>query len=186
MRPFWCLALTWVFSSDITVHMIFVHVVPYAVDGGIPPMDASLIVSLIGLSNIPGRLVIGKLSDAVGRRALAVVCFLLQCATLFCLLWARELWMLYAFGIAFGFLWGGGGTMVMALIGDIFGVRNLGVIMGLMSAAWARGAAVGPAVGGHVFDVSGGYSAAFAGGAAALFIAAFFISLVKEAPGNAV
>ena len=115
----------------------------------------------------------------MGRKALAVACPLLQCAALFCLMWAHELWMLYTFGIVFGFLWGGGGTMVTALIGDTFGTRSLGTIMGWMSGAWALGAAVGPAVGGYIFDASGAYFGAFGTGGAALLIAACLVSFVK-------
>jgi len=178
MPQFWLLGLTWLFIS-LSVHMIFVHVVPYAVDAGIKPMDAALIISLIGFTNIPGRLVIGRLSDAVGRKALAVACPLLQCLVVFSLMWASELWMLYAFGIVYGFLWGGAGTMVAAMIGDTFGVRSLGSIMGWMSGAWALGAAIGPAIGGFIFDVSGEYFAAFGAGAAALFIASCSAASVK-------
>jgi OFA family oxalate/formate antiporter-like MFS transporter len=178
MPQFWFLGFAWLFMSS-SVHMVFVHVIPYAVDAGITPMDAALIISLIGFTNIPGRLVTGRISDAVGRKALAVACPLLQCATLFYLMWARELWMLYIFGIVFGFLWGGGGTMIAAMIGDTFGMRSLGSIMGWMSAAWALGAAIGPAVGGYVFDVSGEYFAAFGAGAAAFLITACSVASVK-------
>jgi MFS family permease len=178
MPQFWFLAFAWLFMS-LSVHMIFVHVVPYAVDAGITPMDAALIISLIGFSNIPGRLVTGRLSDGVGRKALAVACPLLQCGTLFYLMWARELWMLYIFGIVFGFLWGGAGTMIAAMIGDTFGMRSLGSIMGLLSGAWALGAAIGPAVGGYIFDVSGEYFAAFGVSAAAFLLTACFAASVK-------
>jgi MFS transporter, OFA family, oxalate/formate antiporter len=179
MPQFWLLGFTWIFAS-LSLHMVFVHVVPYAVDSGTTPMDAALIVSLIGLSNIPGRLVTGRLSDAFGRKAFAVACPLLQCAALVCLMYAHGLWMLYTFGVVFGFLWGGSGTMVTALIGDTFGMRSLGTIMGWMSGAWALGAAVGPAVGGYIFDASGAYFWAFGTGAAALLIAACLVSFVKK------
>jgi MFS family permease len=182
---FWLLAFTWIFAS-LSLHMVFVHVVPYAVDSGVSPMDAAVIISLIGFSNIPGRLVTGKISDAMGRTALAVACPLIQCAALFCLMWAHKLWMLYTFGIIFGFLWGGGGTMVTAIIGDTFGMRNLGAIMGWMSGAWALGAAIGPAIGGYIFDVSGEYFAAFGAGAAALLIAACLVGFVKRSPDKGV
>ncbi len=37
-------------------------------------------------------------------------------------------------------------------------------------------------IGGHIFDVTGSYSVAFAAGAAALLVAACFVSFVKPAP----
>jgi MFS family permease len=179
ISPFWLLGLTWVFIS-LSLHLIFVHAVPYAVDMGISPMDAAVMLSLIGAANIPGRLVIGKLSDTIDRKALGVTCALVQVGTLLWFMWSNELWMLYLFALAYGFLWGGSGAVITALIGDVFGTRSLGSIMGMMSAGWALGAAIGPAVGGYIFDMSGSYFAAFATGAAAVFISALFVALIRR------
>lgn len=179
MSPFWFLGLTWVFIS-LSLHLIFVHAVPYAVDMGIPPMDAAVILSLIGAANIPGRLVVGKISDTLDRKALGVACALVQTGTLFWLMWANGLWMLYTFAVVYGFLWGGSGAVITALIGDVFGTRSLGAIMGMMSAGWALGAAIGPAVGGYIFDASGSYFTAFATAAAAVLISALFVALIRK------
>jgi MFS family permease len=181
MSQFWLLGLTWVLIA-LSLHLIFVHAVPYAVDMGISPMDAAVMLSLIGAASIPGRLAVGKVSDTIGRKTLGVACSLVQMGTFLWLMWARELWMLYTFAIAYGFLWGGSGAVITALIGDVFGTRSIGTIMGIMSAGWALGAAVGPAMGGYIFDVSGNYLIAFATGAAAVFISAIFIALVRRAP----
>ncbi|MFC2014020.1 MFS transporter, partial [Chloroflexota bacterium] len=64
------------------------------------------------------------------------------------------------------------------LIGDTFGLRNIGVIMGATNVAWGIGSAVGPAVGGIIFDASGNYSVAFLSGAIATFITAVLIALI--------
>ncbi|MFC1867325.1 MFS transporter [Thermodesulfobacteriota bacterium] len=185
MNQFWLLALSWVFMS-LSLHMVFVHVVPYAIDTGISPMDAAFIMSLIGLTNIPGRIITGQISDAFGRKTLAIASSLIMVVALLWLMWAQELWALYAFAMVFGFLWGGGGTMIAALIGDIFGTKNLGPIMGWMSAAWALGAAIGPAIGGYIFDVSGRYFTAFGAGAVAILITACLVAFIRSVPkGNA-
>ena len=104
-KEFWFLGLVWLFLS-LSVHLIFIHTVPYAVDMGFSLMDAAGIVSLIGGASIAGRIVVGRISDTTGRRAPAIACALLQVGALLWLIWARELWMLYVFAIAFGFLWG--------------------------------------------------------------------------------
>ena len=176
---FWVLWLLWFFLS-FSVHLIFVHVVPYAVDMGFSLMDAAVIVSLVGGLSIAGRVVVGRISDATGRKPPAIACALLQVGTLVWLTRAGELWMLYAFAMAFGFLWGGLSTMVTALIGDVFGMRSIGAIMGAMSAGWALGAAIGPAIGGYTYDVSGHYVVAFGIAAALLLVATFLASLVKR------
>jgi MFS family permease len=179
MSQFWLLGFTWLFMS-LSLHMVFIHVVPYAVDKGHSPMDAAFILSLIGLANIPGRLFIGGLSDNMGRKRLGTVCAFIQFGTLLWLIGATPLWMFYVFGVAYGFLWGGAVTIVTALIGDLFGTRSLGVIMGAMSGGWALGASIGPAIGGYIFDASGNYFAAFSASAAALFSAAWLIAFIRQ------
>ena len=176
---FWFLCLVWLLLS-LSVHLIMVHLVPYAVDIGISVMDAAIIVSLIGGSTIAGRIGIGKISDATGRKAPAVVCALLQVGILLWLIWSRELWMFYVFAIVFGSSWGGLSTMVTVLIGDVFGMRSIGAIMGVMSAGWSLGAASGPAIGGFTFDAIGNYFTAFSLGAGAMFIATLLVALVKR------
>ncbi|MBW1799325.1 MAG: MFS transporter [Deltaproteobacteria bacterium] len=181
MSQFWLIGSVWVLLS-ISLHMIFVHLVPYTIEKGIPPMDAALTLSIIGFTNILGRLFIGRLSDTMDRKTLGTACALIQFGSFLWLLYAHELWMLYAFGFAFGFLWGGASIVVTTLIGDIFGVSSLGIIMGLMNAGWSLGAAIGPVIGGYVFDVSGHYFAAFAAGATAILIAAILIALIRKTP----
>lgn len=180
---FWFLGLVRLFLS-LDVHLVFVHVVPYAVDMGNSLMEAAIILTLIGGTTIPGRLLVGRVSDTVGRKAPAIACALLQVGALLWLMWARELWMLYVFAIAFGFLWGGLGVLTIALIGDVFGMRSIGAIMGMMSAGWALGAASGPAIGGYIFDISGTYFMAFATGALAILIAALLVALVTISYGS--
>ena len=139
-------------------------------------------LSLMGAANIPARLVVGKVSDTIGRKTLGVACILVQFAALLWLMWADVLWMLYIFAIAYGFLWGGSGTIITSLIGDVFGMRSLGAIMGVMTAGWALGAAVGPAMGGYIYDMSDNYFTAFAPAAAATLISALFVALIRKTP----
>jgi len=96
------------------------------------------------------------------------------------LTWARELWMFYLFAIVYGFAFGGFDILVTALIGDIFGLHNLGAIMGMLVVGWGIGAAFGPAVGGLIFDVFENYLMAFIIGALAMMVAASFIALTKK------
>ena len=74
--------------------------------------------------------------------------------------------------------------MITALIGDIFGTRSLGAIMGILIAGFALGAAIGPAIGGYIFDVSGQYFMAFVIGTFSILITAFTIALIKGVPDS--
>lgn len=181
MHQFWFLGFSWLFVS-FSMHLIFVHIVPYAIDSGASPMDASFVLSLLGFANILGRVVSGRLSDTLGRKPLAIACALIQIVALLWLIWARHLWMLYAFALVFGFTFGGSSALITIFVGDIFGMRSLGAIMGILTAGFALGAAIGPAMGGYIFDVSGSYFMAFAAGTISLSVAACFLALIRTAP----
>ena len=70
--------------------------------------------------------------------------------------------------------------MTTVLIGDIFGMRSLGSIMGIMSTAWSIGAALGPGIAGILFDLTSHYLVAFGVGASALFASIFFIYFTRK------
>ena len=176
---FWLLGAIWLLYSFCYL-LVLTHIVPHATDIGIPAMEAAFILSLIGGSNIAGRLLMGRVSDSIGRKATAVICALLVSGTMIWLIWSQNLCMLYLFGIVFGFSIGGLDPAVTALIGDIFGLRSIGIIMGILNVAFGIGAAIGPAVGGFVFDASKSYSTAFLAGALAMLITALLIVLIKQ------
>ncbi len=168
-KQLWQLCLLWL-SASVSVHLIIVHVVAYAVTREISSIEAAFIMSLLGLTSIFGRLLIGRLSDQFGRKIMGSICAVILSGNLIFLIGADSLWKFYLFAILFGLMWGGIGTVMTALVGDVFGLARIGAIMGITSSMWAVGAAVGPAVGGIIYDVSGSYSVAFLIGAASLLL----------------
>ena len=77
------------------------------------------------------------------------------------LIWADQLWMFYIFAVVFGITHGGSSPVLASLCVDIFGRHSLGVIMGTLAAIFLISAAIGPFVGGLIFDLKGSYSLAF-------------------------
>jgi len=122
----------------------------------------------------------GRVSDGIGRRTTAIICALLVSGAMIWLIWSRDLWMLYLFGVVCGFFFGGFDPAVTALIGDTFGLRSIGMIMGILNVAFGIGAAIGPAVGGFVFDNSQSYSMAFLSGALAMLIVALLVFIIEK------
>ena len=62
--------------------------------------------------------------------------------------------MLYLFALVYGFSMGGAIPPSTALVSDTFGLRNIGTIFGVMDISFGIGAAIGPTIGGFVFDVN--------------------------------
>lgn len=184
-KQLWQLSLLWL-SVSISVHLVIVHVVSYAISKGISNLEAAFIMSLLGLMSIFGRLLAGMLSDQFGRKFIGIFSSLILCCVLLFLIIAHTLWMFYVFAILFGLMWGGVGTVITALVGDIFGLSRIGTIMGITSSMWAFGAAIGPVIGGIVYDMSGYYSAAFVVGASSLLISIVLLAQLKplQLPDN--
>jgi OFA family oxalate/formate antiporter-like MFS transporter len=178
-RNFWCIGFSWLLFS-LCSFTVFTHIVPHGTDVGIPAMEAATILSLIGVMNIPGRLLMGRISDSVGRKVTASTCALFLAGTIIWLIYSKNLWMFYLFAVVFGFFFGGFDASTTAMIGDIFGLRSIGIIMGTFSAGWGLGAAMGPFIGGLVYDISNNYSVAFSICAAAMIMVTLLLALTKR------
>jgi MFS family permease len=180
VREFWFLGLMWLLSG-VSSQMVITHIVPHAIDLGISTLDATFIVSLIGVGAILGRVIDGKLSDSIGRKAPAIASALIQAATLISLIFVRDVWMFYIIGLLFGYGWGGLNTEIVLLISDIFGLRGIGAVMGATLAGFNFGSAIGPAVGGMLYDATGNYSLAFVSAALGMVVATVLGLLIRPA-----
>jgi len=178
-RNFWYLCFSWLLYS-LCLFMVFTHIVPHGTDTGISAMKAATILSVIGGMDIPGRLLVGKISDSAGRKAMAITCALCLAGAIIWLIYSKELWMFYLFAVVFGFCSGGLSTSSTALAGDIFGQISIGIIIGTLNAGWFLGAAIGPFIGGLIYDISNNYSLAFSMSVAAMLLVTLFLALTKR------
>ena len=179
MRVYWFLWLTGLFQG-FCLFLVFTHIVPYAIDMGISAMSAAVALSLMALISILGRLIAGFISDRIGSGITSIFCASIMAVALLWLIWSHNIWMFYLFALVYGFAYGGLNPVILTLIADIFGTSNIGVIMGTLSVGFALGSAIGPFIGGLVFDINGSYSVAFALGATTILLGAFFLVLVKR------
>ena len=178
-RSFWSLGIIW-FLWSACLHFVLTHIVPHAIDLGISAGEASLVLGLIGLVSIPARLIMGGVSDRIGRKSSAVICALLQAGAMMWLIWSQDLWTLYLFAVVYGIGYGGFDPPTVALIGDTFGLRNIGMVMGALVVGWGMGAAFGPAAGGFIYDVNKSYFMAFLAGAVFMLASALLVLLIRQ------
>ena len=179
-RNFWLIVIIR-FMLASCVYIVLTHVVPHAIDLGINPLQASSILSLTGGTTVAGMVLMGRASDSMGRIQTIIICALLMAGAMLWLILVSGLWMLYLFAVIFGFSQGGIAPSLNALIGDTFGMRHIGLIMGVLNTPWGIGAALSPALAGYIFDTSGSYSYAFLTGLAAALITGILTLFFKRA-----
>jgi MFS family permease len=159
-RQFWtiCVAEFAVFFCLLTM---IVHIVPHATDLGLPPGTAAGVLSTIGGVSMLGRVVMGMTNDRIrGKRSL-IICFIVLLCGLIWLQVAGEAWMLFLFAAIYGFAHGGFFTVVSPTVAELFDTGSHGVLFGIILFCGTIGGAIGPLLGGYIFDLTGSYQTLF-------------------------
>jgi MFS family permease len=105
------------------------------------------------------------LSDWLGREKTHTLAACLSIAGSGALLGVNDtsqVWLVYSFGILFGFGAGLAIPVTFAASADIFHGRHFGMVGGLLLGGMGVGGVLGPWLGGYLFDISGTYKFAFA------------------------
>jgi MFS family permease len=157
---FWLMAVAFA-ATWIPVFIPLVHLVPLARDLGHSPMNAAAAVSVLGAGAVLGRLVMGIVSDGIGRRPTIGLGMVLQAVGLAAFSVTHELPSLYAAALVFGFSYGTISTLFPAIVVDFFGRGHASTIVGSLFALAGCMAAWGPLVAGATYDATGSYRVAF-------------------------
>lgn len=140
--------------------LIFVvtHLPSYLVVCGLPALVGAQAIGLIGLFNAGGCWLAGflggrlpkryVLSGLFGVRTVAIAAFLAFPVTETSAL---------LFAMAIGSVWLGSAPLTGGLIAQIFGVRHMGALYGVVFMSHQVGAFLGSWLGGLTFDLTGGY-----------------------------
>ncbi len=161
---FWWVMVAY-FLALIAWYAVQVHQTKYLGEIGFSPAVAAWALGIVAVSAIPGQIILGSLSDRIGREWVWTVgCFgfVLCYAALIALEHTRSDALLYAMVISQGFL-GYALTSVMGpIVAEIFEGKHFGTIFGVVGVALLGGGAVGPWVTGLIYDATGSYRIAFA------------------------
>ncbi|HVV43243.1 MAG TPA: MFS transporter [Nitrobacter sp.] len=178
---FWWLALG-LFCGLYTWYAVQVHQTKYLLEVGFSPTVAAWALGIVSLLGIPGQILLGHLSDRIGREWIWTVSgagFAICFAALIGLSRHPSLALLYVMIGAQGLL-GYGVTSIMGpVVVEIFQGKHYGSIFGTIMLAALAGGAAGPWVTGFLHDRYGTYDLAFligigvsAVGAATIWLAA--------------
>jgi OFA family oxalate/formate antiporter-like MFS transporter len=141
--------------------IVLTHLVPLITDMGISAAIAAWVLSVNGIFNIAGRITMGFVADKIGDRRNFIIGFSILTAAMFLLIPANEEWMFFLFAVLFGFAHAGIGSSEAPLLASLFGLKSLGLIYGVVSLGLLVGAALGPYLGGYIYDVTSSYQLAF-------------------------
>jgi MFS family permease len=155
--PFIVLALTFFACCAAHAGPIF-HTVTYAMTCGLAPLAAVTIYSVEGLAGLGGRLALGVLADRLGVKRVLIGGLLIQAVAAGLFVFASKLGEFYAVAATFGFAYGGVMPLYAVLAREYFGQRILGAVFGAAAMVSSLGMALGPTVGGWIYDTFGRYT----------------------------
>ncbi|MGT0247308.1 MFS transporter [Burkholderia pyrrocinia] len=164
------------------VFVPFVHLVPYALDHGVAPSTAVLLLGAIGVGSTAGRFFLGGLADRFGRRASLLAMFAGMTVALVAWAGAGTVATIAAFALVFGVFYGGWVAVLPAVVMDYFGGRNVSAIIGILYTSVAFGTLIGPAAAGFIYDAGGGYLVPILASAVANAIAFAIVATTGRAP----
>jgi MFS family permease len=145
------------------------HTVSYAIACGLPGMAAVTIYSVEGLAGLGGRLLFGLAGDRFGAKPVVVTGLLIQALAAGTYFFVRELGEFYAVAVVFGMAYGGVMPLYAVIAREYFPMRIMGTVFGAAAMISSLGMALGPIVGGWIFDTFASYGW--------LYIASFGIGL---------
>jgi MFS family permease len=163
--------------------LLSAHGVPMLTDHGFHEMTASSAIGFLGMSSIAGGMLLGVLSDSVGRKPTLASVYLIRVAAFSLLFFVHEpvaLMVVAAFG---GIGMAGSLALTSAMSADIFGRFSTGSIFSLIFLIHQMGSALGAWLAGFLFDLFGGYGPAF-GVSCALLIVGAGLSLTINMAGR--
>jgi len=148
------------FVCGFQVVFIGAHLAPYLLDHGIAARIGVTALALIGLFNCVGTYLAGVMAGKLPKRyVLSFIYFMRSVVIALFLLAPLSEWSVYVFAAAIGFLWLSTVPPTNAIIAQVYGVRYLGMLSGIVFFSHQIGSFLGAWLGGRIYDATGNYNA---------------------------
>ena len=150
------------FVCGFQITLVATHVPRYVQDRGLDDWTGFAILSLIGLFNIIGVLIMGYLSDKYSKKMLLAGLYFFRAISimLFIFLPPSNISAI-AFGITFGLLWLATVPATNGIVAQVFGAKNLSMLFGIVFLNHQIGSFLGAYLGGVFYDMFGNYDYAW-------------------------
>ena len=123
--------------------------------------EAANVMSMVLGASIIGRLLMGWLADRYPKKYVMMLIYFLVSLTIIMLYWASSPGLIYVFAVIFGIGLGGDYMIIPLMAAELFGVKVMGRVMGLVLTVDGLGEAFGPILAGGLRDRTGSYAMGF-------------------------
>lgn len=148
-------------SSFVVMAMtigLAMHLFPVLTESGVPRSQAAWLLSLGGIAGIVGKLVTGALLDRFRPNWTGSLTMGVTAVTFAVLIWWLDSAPALVFALVVNGYAAGSKTQITAfLTAGYAGMRNFGMIYGVMSALVALASGLGPWIAGKIYDKAGSY-----------------------------
>ena len=133
-----------------------------SVDLHFTDQQAANVASLVLLSSLAGRLIMGWLADHLPKKYVMLLIYLLVAGGISLLFFATIPGVIYLFAVVFGIGLGGDYMIIPLMAAELFGVKVLGRLMGIVLTADGVAEATAPLLVGVLRDAARSYVIGFA------------------------
>ena len=176
---FWVIAVARL-TSVVSIITLSVHLVPKLTDSGISLITANFVVTIYTFVAFLSGFVAGYLADRTSKVLVLFVCMFLQALAMTILALTDSLPMAVVFAVLWGAGFGGRVPLLTAIIGDFFGRKNFGSILGMNMVPSNIAMIFAPLFAGFMFDLRQSYFIPFITFAIMGFIGTFVILLARQ------
>jgi len=182
---FWLIGFAYMLTG-FSIIIPFTFLSTYAVQELAFPYEAATgLITVIGITAMVGKLVLGPLSDKVGRIKVMMLCAVLIGAGSLGMAYSRGSILILVttiFGLGYGAVW----SMYAASASDYFSREYAGSIVGLWTVYLGIGSIFAPIIAGWIADTTGTLAWSFVLAMAGAVISLILLLLVRRmAPGGA-
>lgn len=146
------------FVCGFHVAFIGVHFPAYVKDIGLAPHVGAWSLAIIGLFNIAGSFISGFVGQRYSKKSSLSAIYLARAVVILCLiLMPKTPLTIYLFSAFMGLLWLSTVPLTTGIVAQVFGVRYLATLFGLVFLSHQLGSFVGVWMGGRLYDTYGSY-----------------------------
>ena len=147
------------FVCGFHVAFIGTHLPSFLQSEGISVSTASWSLAMIGLFNMFGSMIFGRLGDTLSKKNLLSLLYFLRAIVIagFLAIPLNEITAI-AFGAAIGFFWLATVPLTSGIVAQVFGTRYLSTLWAIVFFSHQLGAFLGVWLGGRVYDATGTYT----------------------------